>query len=558
MRFSLRGHFVCLLVLFTFSLMAQRGKYRSPVNHGITLAGSFGELRSSHFHAGIDIRPSGKKTADTIYAVADGFLSRVKTQRGGFGRAIYIDHADGNTSVYAHLSYLFDPISSLVYKEQMRLESYEVDIYPEKSSVKIKKGQAIGLMGNAGNSYGAHLHFEIRETVSEVPINPFLYGIKSVDKIKPTISSIGLHGLHASWSDSYYTNIGNGFNKDGSASPQYAVPAWRVGLSVQGFDQMNGAPNKNGYYAIKLFVDDTLYFHSTMDSVSYEEGDLIDCYIDYPLQERVNRKEALLYRLPANTVRTIKYAKNEGAFQIFASKPRNICIKLEDFEGNVSSAYFSIIRDTLMVGNRQIPTYEKALKQNVDESFALGDFQFKMLAGTLAKDGGMNVSGYGKSYKVGDGEQAILKDFEYCVIIPEELAQEKDLFFANVSSSKPAVKGGVIKDGKYCGTMSAFGNYRFIKDNEAPVILPVSFSTNATAKSNFTFKLSDNVSYRTPARTFEYKVFIDDVFIPSEMKELTGVLTVPLGKLTKGSHQLVIKVRDSAKNEAEFSKLFNK
>ena len=95
----------------------------------------------------------------------------------------------------------------------------------------------------------------------------------------------------------------------------------------------------------------------------------------------------------------------------------------------------------------------------------------------------MNVSGYGKSYKVGDGEQAILKDFEYCVIIPEELAQEKDLFFANVSSSKPAVKGGVIKDGKYCGTMSAFGNYRFIKDNEAPVILPVSFSTNATAKT---------------------------------------------------------------------------
>lgn len=550
--------FISMLIFFLLLNGANAQTYISPVKHTITLAGAFGEIRSSHFHAGIDIRPSAK-AIDTIYAVADGYLSRVKTQRGGFGRAVYIDHPDGNTSVYAHLSVLLKPIESYVYQAQMKAESYEVDLYPEAYSIKIKKGQAIGLMGNAGNSYGKHLHFEIRDTKSEVPKNPFLFGIKAGDNIKPTISYCTIHGLSPDLNDVHRTRIGNKFSStEGGTIPTYAIPAWRAGISVYAFDQMKGSSNRNGYYEMKMFVDDSLYYHSKMDAVSYEEGDLLDAYVDYTTKSETGRREALLYRMPANKVSAIKYLRDDGTIPLFAGSKRKVCLEVSDFDGNKSFAYWYMVRDTTMKGNIPYADCQTQLKVEKAQYLSFPGGKLSIDAYTTPNSSGFSVSRDSAGITIGCRETAILKSMELCLDDLDSSSVSEKMIFAKIDETTPSSTGAFWSAGKYCTSVNATGRYGFITDDKAPTIAPGKFSSYASKFSQFTFELRDNIKYSGQAKTFEYKVFIDGKFIPCEMKELVKTLYVPISQLSPGKHELLITTMDYAGNKSSFSRSFTK
>ncbi|MCB0645892.1 MAG: M23 family metallopeptidase [Saprospiraceae bacterium] len=550
--------FISMLTFFLLFNGANAQTYISPVKHTITLAGAFGEIRSSHFHAGIDIRPSAK-AIDTIYAVADGYLSRVKTQRGGFGRAVYIDHPDGNTSVYAHLSVLLKPIESYVYQAQMKDESYEVDLYPEANSIKIKKGQAIGLMGNAGNSYGKHLHFEIRDTKSEVPKNPFLFGIKAGDNIKPTISYCTIHGLSPDLNDVHRTRIGNKFSStEGGTIPTYAIPAWRAGISVYAFDQMKGSSNRNGYYEMKMFVDDSLFYYSKMDAVSYEEGDLLDAYVDYTTKSETGRREALLYRMPANKVSAIKYLRDDGTIPLFAGSKRKVCLEVSDFDGNKSFAYWYMVRDTAMKGNVPHADCDTKLKVEKAQYLSFPGGKLSIDAYTTPNSTGFSVSRDSAGITIGCRETAILKSIELCLDDLDSSSVSEKMIFAKIDETTPSSTGAYWSAGKYCTSINATGRYGFITDDKAPSISPGRFSAAAAKYSQFTFELRDNIRYSGQAKTFEYKVFVDGKFIPCEMKELVKTLYVPISQLSPGKHELLITAMDYAGNKSSFSRTFTK
>ncbi len=236
-----------------------------PIDHKIKISGSFGELRPNHFHAGIDFKSKNGSEGDTIRASASGFISRIKVQSGGYGQVIYIDHPNGYTTVYAHLQKFNPAIEAFIHQKQYNIKSYEIDVYPEQNRFQLEQGQFIGLMGNTGRSYGPHLHFEIRNTETEHPINPYILGIGPKDTKPPSIYSIGIHGLdndhHSVWSKSYTWNK--------KSSPSYEIPAWRVGMSIQTFDLMDGSTNKNGIYSIEMLVDDTLYYKHVMDEFNF-------------------------------------------------------------------------------------------------------------------------------------------------------------------------------------------------------------------------------------------------------------------------------------------------
>ena len=549
---------IIALILFKFSTSLFAQSYISPVKHKISLAGSFGEIRSSHFHAGIDIRPSAN-AVDTIYAASDGFVSRLKTQRGGFGRAIYIDHADGHTSVYAHLSNLLEPIATIVLDEQRKNENYEIDIYPDAAAIKIKKGQAIGLMGNAGNSYGKHLHFEIRETKTEVPQNPFLFGIKATDNIKPTITSVTLHGLSPDYNDLHVQSIGTKFaTSENGILPVYTVPAWRAGIAVNAHDQMTGSSNKNGYYQMKLFVDDTLYFHSKMDAVSYDEGDLLDAYVDYTMKSKSGKREALLYKLPSNTVSMIKYIKSDGTIPLFAKESRKICIEVADYEGNKSFAYLYMKRDTSMRGNVVVKDCEQYIDVAKGATIEFVNGQLVIPPHALAKSAGFEVKQIGEQISIGCSDVAILKSMDICLTYMGPYYDNPKLIFAKIEGSTPTCSGGKFEGTKYCGKIFNTGNYKFILDTKGPDILPGKFAAVATKMNQFTFEIKDNIRYNNGARTFEYKVYIDGIFVPCEMKELVKTVYIPLDKLDPGNHNLVITAKDFVGNESIFERKFTK
>jgi len=158
--------------------------YHPPIKLPFKLAGTFGELRPNHFHAGIDIKTEGTE-GYRLYAIEDGYISRIKISRGGYGNALYINHPNGVTSVYAHMQKFEPELQQFVTDLQYELRKFEIDYSPETPIFEFKKGDIIGLSGNPGSSTGPHLHFELRETASENPLNPLKYGFNCTDNIAP-------------------------------------------------------------------------------------------------------------------------------------------------------------------------------------------------------------------------------------------------------------------------------------------------------------------------------------------------------------------------------------
>ena len=169
--------------------------FRSPVGFPVLLSGSFGEVRKNHFHSGIDIRTDGE-SGKPVYAISDGYVSRINISAVGFGKAIYITHPNGYTSVYGHLSRFNNVIGSWIKNRQYQKESFEIDITAEPDVLPVRKGEIIAYSGNSGSSAGPHVHFEIRDTPTQETINPLLFGIPVRDNIPPVISNIKIYPLN--------------------------------------------------------------------------------------------------------------------------------------------------------------------------------------------------------------------------------------------------------------------------------------------------------------------------------------------------------------------------
>ena len=95
--------FLLILVLFSsIHISAQEKYFSAPMKIPLILSGSFAELRSNHFHSGMDIKTQGV-TGQAVSAAAKGYISRISVSPTGFGNALYINHPNGTTTVYGHL-----------------------------------------------------------------------------------------------------------------------------------------------------------------------------------------------------------------------------------------------------------------------------------------------------------------------------------------------------------------------------------------------------------------------------------------------------------------------
>ena len=280
--------FVFILSIFSCLLTAQENHYpqnyfRSPMDIPIYLAGNFGELRTNHFHAGIDIKTQGVE-GKKIYAAADGYVSRIKVQHGGYGKVVYIDHPNGYTTAYAHLKAFSTKIDSFAKKEQYKNQSFTFNWYPEPNQIPIKKGEVIALSGNTGRSGGPHLHYEIRETKSEHPLNVLLFGMQIKDNIKPIIRGIRIYPLDnqstvngqpkALYFKATNTPSGNTLNV-------VPVVSKKIGFGIETLDKINGSGNRCGIYRIQLKIDGKIVFEQKMDKVPFNESRYLNAHTDY-------------------------------------------------------------------------------------------------------------------------------------------------------------------------------------------------------------------------------------------------------------------------------------
>jgi hypothetical protein len=328
-------------------LAAQKNPYMFPIRPGQQnyLAGTMGEIRGVHFHAGMDIKTGGASGLK-VYAAADGYVSRVKVDGGGYGNALYIAHPQlGTTTVYGHLQNFNDEIAEYVLKEQYQRKSFAVNLFPDKARFQVKKGDVIALSGNSGGSSGPHLHFEIRNT-QEHPLNPLDFGFSEIkDNISPTVQKIALKTMNRNsridHQFGFFEFTPSRLKNEYTISKTIEVYG-EIGISMMGYDKLNDVSNKNGIPHLTLLKDEQQVIDITIDKMPFDITRHVLCYRDYGLKSMENKTFQKLYIDDGNDLKFYTTDDNKGIISIKDSLIHQVEIQLKDAYGNTTLVKFKL------------------------------------------------------------------------------------------------------------------------------------------------------------------------------------------------------------------------
>ncbi|MGB5429516.1 M23 family metallopeptidase [Eudoraea sp.] len=311
--------------------------FRPPLDIPLVLAGTFGELRSNHFHSGIDIKTQQRQGLP-VYAIGNGTVTRIKIGLWGYGKVIYIAHPNGYTSVYGHLQKFSPEIESFIKKVQYEKKSYEVEVFPDYGDIKVLKDQLIAYSGNTGGSSGPHLHFEIRSSISEKPTNPLLYGLEVRDATNPTLVSLFAYPLSKEAQvnrSSKKIQIKFNKQKDGSYLADKVYASGTIGFGVNTYDRQDLAANKNGIYSVQQLVNGKIYTDFNFESFSFKETRYINTLIDYDHFGKYNRRIQRCFIVPGNRLEIYKQLYNEGKIAVAEGLNYKVEILIKDLQDNL-------------------------------------------------------------------------------------------------------------------------------------------------------------------------------------------------------------------------------
>ncbi|POY38336.1 M23 family peptidase [Solitalea longa] len=541
-----------------------QGYFRLPMDIPVAIAGTFGELRPNHFHTGLDFKTQ-QKTGFPIYAVADGYISRLRVQIWAFGNAAYIDHPNGYTSVYAHMMKFAPRLEEALRRAQASRESFEVDFNLLPTDLIVKKGELIGYSGDTGSSGGPHLHFEIRDTKSEEPINPLLFGLPVADTKRPFIKGFYVYPLNDS-STVNGSNVRAGFPIVNKGIGEYAVSQasainvnGQIGFGVITDDMQDGAGNLNGIYSIELKRDEQTVYKAVFDHLDFNLQRCINSYIDYHSFQLNKNFIQKSFVDPGNKLPIFKITPNSGiqSFEIEGNYKFEYIVK--DVAGNTSSLTFNVngtgikkrFSHPAKAGTTQFywDKENRFTSENMIATFPVGcffddfNFEFKM---------GSKVYGaYSNLYSVHNKSVPINKPYTLQIKPDASLSVPEKAVIVNDSRT---YQGGEYENGYVKAQLKGFGTYYLMADTIAPRITPLNIinEKNMAALSSITFRVGDMLS-----GVKEWKGMIDGEWVLFEMNGKTGVLKHTFtSKTTSGKHTLQLVVTDMKNNSALYEAEF--
>ena len=531
--------------------------FRYPLTVPMSLSGNYGELRSNHFHSGIDFRVGGVVGAP-IYAAAQGYISRITVGPSGYGNALYITHPNGYMTVYGHMHCFADEIAEFVRERQYEQESFRQDIALSPEQFPVEKGQYIGKAGNTGSSGGPHLHFEIRDG-ENLCTNAFARGYLDIpDKTPPIFNNILFYGLEHNKGipESYYI----GMPKNGAINlPEHSY------ICIDAVDKQEGTNAKLAVNEYKVYLDDDLIYHFTLGEVPSAWGRDINSLIEFKQKVVRGRTYVKSYVEPGNLLQDRIQHKNYGVITLQDTLKHKVKVEVKDIEHNRAVRSYTVKRvDSLYIGKIQDTLKENAAIWFLPNLYSRKGFKLGMPLGVLYNNIFMHidtleqrVTPFAPVWNAGSSRVALRSAVSVGVEcnLPDSIVSKAFLAYV-YAGGKLGYAGG--KYDPQSRMMSAdvlsLGSFTVAVDMVPPQITST-LANNAAVKGNsLVFRIRDNLS-----GVKGYRVEIDGHWVLAEHDAKTRRVIVPLqhARIKKGTkHSLVFELEDNCGNVARVKRNF--
>lgn len=560
-----------IIIIITALLIAgneeKSSLFISPLDIPLTLSANFGELRSGHFHSGVDFKTNGVK-GESVYSVADGYIYRISVSPTGFGKALYIRHSGGLSTVYGHLDSFIPSITEFVTEYQYKEESFKAEIFPKKDQFIMQRGELIGFSGNSGSSLGPHLHFEIRNSENENPLDPIQY-LPVEDNIKPVINLLMVYsGKPATIANGYgektkldVSGSGGRYHMTGN-DPIYV--SGEAGFGISTWDFVDNSWSKCGVRTIEVNMDGEIIYNHSIDEFSFSETRYINSHIDYEEYVRTRTFVQKAFVSPNDKLSIYKEIAGNGLITLNDHDLHRISIYVTDFNGNISSLEFNIQKERSQTNSFNAGTFVKKMPFSTPNEFSHHDIRVTFPENSFYDTLFFN---YKKSH-AGDGDFAdihhihnryfpVHKHFNLSIRpidVNEYLVDKLCLVYINDNTVSYA--GGEFSEGFITGNVRSLGKYSIGIDTIPPELSFI----NLPAASNFKGRREIKIGIKDDFSGIRsYRAEIDGKWTLFEWDPKNDIIIYRFDnqRLTPNSdHQLIITATDNRNNNTKLSKKF--
>ena len=539
-----------LLVLFSSIVIhSQEVDFHPPIDAPFNLSGTFGEFRS-RFHTGIDFKGG---EGINIFSIEDGYISRIEVSPSGYGKVVYITHPNGYSSVYAHLSRFSPDIERYIKSEQYRSKSYTVKKFPKKDQIQVKRGELLGYSGNTGRSFGAHLHFEIRDTNSQDALNPLMFNYTYEDLERPIIR--GLYTINenntlirdlpkririSKTNDSTYVADNIIFNGD-------------IGFGIDIYDiQYKNLFNRNGVYKVELLIDSIQKFSYSMDRIKFSENHYKKLMYDYLSLVKNNRRVLKVYIPPRSNLSFLKTNDFNGIIKSNEITDSKVNIKVTDWNNNSSYLEFKIIRADTLKSNKPLNGIE--ILTNQKYVINKGESVVEINKNTFYEDVLLNITSKDDTIDLGDEITPFRSSIKLKIPIDENIdsLSLSQTFIGKIVNNKINYISSKINDSYITANTSSLGRYIISRDSILPEIRPINFKNKSNVKSNKTLRLrikDDKSGIKN------YKAYINGKWALFEYEPKQNLIFHDLSDsvIEDGENDLLIEFEDGVGNKQTYN-----